>query len=80
MADSLTMREAEIAEQIHREYQPSAGAQALAKMVTHEAVCVIRYDQIIARIGRLEAVVLTAAGGLILSLVGLVGTLLHIAR
>lgn len=78
--DGLKQTEDEFAAQIHREYAPSAGAQALAKMATHEAICVLRYEHILARISRLEAVIITAAGALIVGLGGLTFTLIHAPR
>ena len=43
-----------------------------ARVDTHEAVCELRYDSINARLKRIEAVGLTAAGAIIMLLLHLV--------
>jgi predicted nucleic acid-binding Zn ribbon protein len=45
---------------------------AMAKIETHEAVCEERYGQINARLKRLEMVVMTTAGTIIILLLNLV--------
>jgi hypothetical protein len=42
-----------------------------AKLNTHEAVCEIRYDSICARLKRIETILITAAGFIVASLVGI---------
>jgi hypothetical protein len=41
-----------------------------ARLSTHEEVCAIRYDQINARLKRLEGILLKTAGIMILSMAG----------
>jgi hypothetical protein len=41
-----------------------------ARLSTHEAVCAERYDQINARLKRLEHIIMQAAGVMILSMAG----------
>jgi hypothetical protein len=41
-----------------------------ARLSTHEEVCAIRYDQINARLKRIEAIMLKTAGLMILSMAG----------
>ncbi len=41
-----------------------------ARLSTHEEVCAIRYDQINARLKRIEAIMLKTAGVMILSMAG----------
>jgi hypothetical protein len=41
-----------------------------ARLSTHEEVCAIRYDQINARLKRIEGVMLKTAGVMILSMAG----------
>lgn len=47
----------------------------MTRLVTHEAVCAERWQRILERISRLEAIVLVAAGTLIASMGGLIVTL-----
>ncbi len=42
-----------------------------AKLNTHEAVCELRYDSICARLKRIETILITAAGFIVASLVGI---------
>ena len=41
-----------------------------ARLSTHEEICSIRYDQINARLKRIEAIMLKTAGVMILSMAG----------
>jgi hypothetical protein len=41
-----------------------------ARLFTHEEVCAIRYDQINARLKRIEAIMLKTAGLMIISMAG----------
>lgn len=50
--------------------------QTEARLNTHEEVCALRYDSICARLKRLEGIGMTAAGTMILLLVGILLTLL----
>ncbi len=42
-----------------------------AKLNTHEAVCELRYESICARLKRIETILITAAGFIVASLVGI---------
>lgn len=75
MADSADAAVMEVAAQIHQQWAPSAGARALARLEAHEEVCALRYQGIIDRVGRLEKVIIGAAGTLILGMGGLIATL-----
>jgi hypothetical protein len=43
-----------------------------ARLMTHEEVCAIRYDQINARLKRLEGILIKTAGLMIVSMVGVI--------
>ena len=43
-----------------------------ARLETHEQVCAFRYEQINARLKRLEGVIVTAAGVMIVSIAGVI--------
>ena len=58
--------------------QESSLSATAAKLATHEEVCALRYSGIIARIGRLEALVVAAAGAIITALVVAVWQLSHL--
>jgi len=45
--------------------------QTQAQLNTHEQVCALRYDSICARMKRIESVGMTAAGTIIMLLVGI---------
>ena len=45
--------------------------QTEARLNTHEEVCALRYEGICARLKRLEGVGLTAAGAIIMLLIGI---------
>jgi hypothetical protein len=50
--------------------------QTEARLNTHEEVCALRYDSICARLKRLENMVVTVAGTIILLLIGILLALL----
>jgi hypothetical protein len=64
-----------LAEEIHRRWPPSAGAEALAKIQSHERLCAWRYKFLIERVTRLETIVIAAAGTLILGMASVLATL-----
>jgi len=43
-----------------------------ARLDTHEQVCAFRYEQINARLKRLESIILTTAGVMIMSMAGVI--------
>jgi hypothetical protein len=43
-----------------------------ARLSTHEQVCAFRYEQINARLKRLEGVIVTSAGVMIISMAGVI--------
>jgi hypothetical protein len=43
-----------------------------ARLSTHEQVCAFRYEQINARLKRLESIIVTAAGLMIMSMAGVI--------
>ena len=43
-----------------------------AKLMTHEEICAVRYDQINARLKRIEGILLKVAGVMILSMAGVI--------
>lgn len=47
--------------------------EALQRIVTHEAVCAERYGNIVQRIGRIETVLMTLAGGVLIQLLAVAG-------
>ena len=47
-------------------------AELTAHLNTHEAVCSERYGMVVARLKRLELVIMSSAGAIILLLIGLV--------
>ena len=51
--------------------------QTQAQLDTHEQVCAFRYESICARMKRLESVGMTAAGTIIMLLVGILISLLQ---
>jgi len=50
-------------------------ADANARIDTHEMICAIRYAGINARLGRMEKIMITSTGGMILFMAGLIVTL-----
>ena len=52
-----------------------------ARLNSHEAVCAFRYDQINARLKRLEGIILKACGVMLVSMAGIIWTsLVHVAK
>lgn len=45
-----------------------------ARLNSHEAVCALRYEQINARLKRLEQVIIKASGALIVMMAGILAT------
>jgi hypothetical protein len=43
-----------------------------ARLSTHEQVCAFRYEQINARLKRLESIIITSAGVMIVSMAGVI--------
>ena len=43
-----------------------------AKLMTHEEICAVRYEQINARLKRIEGILLKVAGVMILSMAGVI--------
>jgi predicted nucleic acid-binding Zn ribbon protein len=52
------------------------GVAALVRIESHERICAERYEEIKYSVRRLERVLITVAGTLILQLIGIVGWLL----
>lgn len=52
-----------------------------ARLNSHEAVCALRYEQINARLKRLEGILMKTAGIMILSMAGVIwATIVHIPK
>lgn len=51
-----------------------------ARLNSHEAVCAQRYEQINARLKRMERVIMNAAGAMILSMAGVIFTFMTHAK
>lgn len=52
-----------------------------ARLNSHEAVCAFRYDQINARLKRLEGIILKACGIMLVSMAGIIWTsLVHVSK
>jgi hypothetical protein len=51
-----------------------------ARLSTHEEVCAIRYDQINARLKRIEGIMLKTAGVMILSMAGTIFSAVWLLR
>lgn len=52
-----------------------------ARLSTHEEVCAIRYEQINARLKRLEGILLKTAGIMLVSMAGVIwATVVHIPK
>jgi hypothetical protein len=52
-----------------------------ARLNSHEAVCAFRYDQINARLKRLEGIILKACGVMLVSMAGIIWTsMVHVAK
>ena len=56
-------------------------SEAEARLNSHEAVCALRYEQINARLKRLEGILIKSAGVMILSMAGVIwATVVHIPK
>lgn len=51
-----------------------------ARLNSHEAVCAERYDQINARLKRMERIIMNAAGAMLLGMAGVIFTFLTHAK
>jgi hypothetical protein len=51
-----------------------------ARLTTHEEVCAIRYDQINARLKRIEAIMIKTAGIMLVSMAGTIFAAVWITR
>jgi len=51
-----------------------------ARLSTHEEVCVMRYESINARLKRIEGIMLKTAGLLILSMTGVIWSVIYHAK
>lgn len=52
-----------------------------ARLNSHEAVCAFRYEQINARLKRLEGIIIKAAGVMLVSMAGIIwASIAHIGR
>jgi hypothetical protein len=51
-----------------------------ARLATHEEICAIRYDQINARLKRIEGIMLKTAGIMILSMAGTIFSAIWILK
>lgn len=52
-----------------------------ARLNSHEAVCAFRYDQINARLKRLEGIIIKACGAMLVSMAGIIwASVPHIGR
>jgi hypothetical protein len=51
-----------------------------ARLSTHEQVCAFRYEQINARLKRLEGVIIKAAGVMIMSMAGVIFSALWLTK
>ena len=51
-----------------------------ARLNSHEAVCAERYEQINARLKRMERIIMNAAGAMILSMAGVIFTFMTHAK
>ena len=51
-----------------------------ARLSTHEEICALRYDQINARLKRIEAIMLKTAGVMILSMAGTIFSAMWILK
>ena len=55
--------------------------ETTARLNSHEAVCALRYDQINARLKRLEAILMKTAGIMLVSMAGVIwATMLHLPK
>lgn len=52
-----------------------------ARLNSHEALCALRYDQINARLKRLEGIIIKACGVMLVSMAGVIwASLIHTAK
>jgi hypothetical protein len=51
-----------------------------ARLETHEQVCAFRYEQINARLKRLEGVIVTASGVMIMSMAGVIFSAMWLSK
>jgi hypothetical protein len=51
-----------------------------ARLNSHEAVCAERYDQINARLKRMERIIMNAAGAMLLGMAGVIFTFITHAK
>ena len=55
--------------------------QTEARLNSHEAVCALRYEQINARLKRLEGILMKTAGIMLVSMAGVIwATMLHLPK
>jgi hypothetical protein len=54
--------------------------EAEARLNSHEAVCALRYEQINARLKRLEGILLKTAGAMLMSMTGVIWTFIYHAK
>lgn len=55
--------------------------ETTARLNSHEAVCALRYDQINARLKRLEGILMKTAGIMLVSMAGVIwATVIHLPR
>lgn len=56
-------------------------SEAEARLNSHEAVCALRYEQINARLKRLEGILLKSAGVMLISMTGVIWvTIVHVPK
>jgi len=55
--------------------------ETTARLNSHEAVCALRYDQINARLKRLEGILMKTAGIMLVSMAGVIwATVIHLPK
>lgn len=55
--------------------------ETTARLNSHEAVCALRYDQINARLKRLEGILMKTAGVMLVSMAGVIwATVIHLPK
>lgn len=56
-------------------------SEAEARLNSHEAVCALRYEQINARLKRLEGILMKTAGVMLVSMAGVIwATMIHLPK
>lgn len=56
-------------------------SEAEARLNSHEAVCALRYEQINARLKRLESILMKTAGVMLVSMAGVIwATMVHLPK